>query len=87
VVRKSRTAYKTLNEWMQGTGTNARHLIELMAEAGEPVSKGHMSDILSGSRRCSLRKAVVLNAITGVPVEAIIEWPKVRKFRLVRSVA
>ena len=72
---------------MAGTGVNATQLIELMRDCGEPISKGHMSDVLSGSRRCSLRKALILSQITGVSVEAIAQWPKRRKYRIVRSVA
>jgi hypothetical protein len=33
--------------------------------------------ILSGGRRCSIKNAVVLNALTNVPVEKLIQWPKV----------
>lgn len=71
---------------MEAEGVNQVQLVELMREAGEPISKGHMCDILKGSERCSLRKALVLSHITGgaVPVEAIKEWPRIRKFRVVR---
>jgi hypothetical protein len=82
-------SYDSLQDWMEAKGVNAKQLIDLMREAGEPLSKGHMSDILKGSRQCSLRKAVILSGITGgaVRIESIKQWPKVRKFRLVRSVA
>lgn len=93
MVRKSRTTtperYDSLQDWMVAYGINAKQLIDLVREAGEPISKGHMSDILKGSCQCSLRKAVILHNITEgkVPLEAIKQWPKVRKYRLVRSVA
>jgi hypothetical protein len=49
--------------------------VELARRAKLPPS--YVSMILRGSRRCSWKKAVVLNAVTGVPVENIMQWPKV----------
>lgn len=62
----------TLQEWMEREGVNS-------AELGRraKIRPSLMSMILTGSRRCSLKNAVTLNAITGVPVENITEWPKV----------
>lgn len=48
---------------------------ELARRAG--LKPSMMSMILTGGRRCSLKNAVTLNAITGVPVENIAAWPKV----------
>lgn len=49
--------------------------IELARRSKLPPT--YISMVLRGSRRCSLKHAVTLSAITGVPVENITEWPKV----------
>jgi transcriptional regulator with XRE-family HTH domain len=65
-------AYKSLQDWMERTGTNQT---ELARRAG--LTKSHLSMILKGSRRCSLRHALTLSELTGVPVEKLTKWPKV----------
>ena len=62
----------TLQEWMEREGVSGS---ELARRAKKPQS--WISMILTGSRRCSLKDALVLHAITGVPVENIAKWPKV----------
>lgn len=74
--------YKSLQDWMERTGTNQT---ELGRRAG--ITKSHLSMILKGSRRCSLAKALVLSRITGVPVEKLAAWPKVPVKRTFLSVA
>lgn len=69
----------TLQEWMARTGTNGRQLLTLLRARGETMSEGHLSNILKGSRRCSLGKAILLHEITGVPIKAIAKWPPVRQ--------
>jgi hypothetical protein len=60
---------------MERTGTNGRQLLALLREAGyAAMSEGHLSNVLKGSRRCSLRHAVALNEVTGVPIRAIAKW-------------
>jgi transcriptional regulator with XRE-family HTH domain len=75
-------SYKSLQDWMERTGTNQT---ELARRAG--MTKAHLSMVLKGSRRCSLTKALTLSAITGVPVEKLTEWPKVSLKRTFLSVA
>jgi hypothetical protein len=72
---------------MERTGTNGRQLLALMRERGEDMSEGHLSNILKGSRRCSLGKAIVLHEITGVPIPSIARWPHVPESRTSRSAA
>ena len=72
---------------MERTGTNGRQLLALLRERGETMSEGHLSNILKGSRRCSLVKAVLLNEMTGVPIRAIVQWPKSRESHTSRSAA
>lgn len=72
---------------MERTGTNGRQLLALLRERGEPMSEGHLSNILKGSRRCSLRKAITLHEITGVSIQAIAQWPPVRHGRTSQSAA
>lgn len=63
---------------MDRTGHSARRLIELVkAETGHTISPTMMSFILRGSRRCSLRNALDLHAVTGVPLKVLTQWPKV----------
>lgn len=98
VVRKTRTQTRsrgkglstpcaTLQEWMERTGTNGRQLLALLRERGETMSEGHLSNILKGSRRCSLGKAILLNEITGVPIREIARWPHVRDDRTSKPAA
>ena len=72
---------------MERTGTNGRQLLALLRERGETISEGHLSNILKGSRRCSLGKAIVLHEITGVPIQAIARWPHGRDSRTSQSAA
>lgn len=72
---------------MEKTGTNGRQLLALLRGRGETMSEGHLSNILKGSRRCSLTKAILLNEITGVPIRNICKWPKVRETQTSRSAA
>lgn len=93
VVRKNRTtqeprAFESLNEWMEARGVNGRQLLELLRErSGRVLSEGHLSNILKGSRRCSLTLAIDLNEITGVPIKAIARWPRVRNSQTSKSAA
>lgn len=63
---------KTLQAWMEREGVSSGELARRAK-----LKPSLMSMILTGGRRCSLRNAVVLSAITGVPVENIVTWPKV----------
>lgn len=78
VIRESRSIEpaQTIQEWMERTGTNGRQLLALLRERGQPMTEGHLSNVLKGSRRCSLQKAIVLHEITGVPIRSIAKWPK-----------
>jgi hypothetical protein len=60
---------------MERTGTNGRQLLALLREHGyKSMSEGHLSNVLKGSRRCSLRHAIALHELTGVPIRAIAKW-------------
>lgn len=74
--------YRSLQDWMERTGVNQA---ELARRAKMPASQ--LSQLLSGSRRCSLGRALTLSAITGVPVEKLVEWPKVAVKRSFKEVA
>lgn len=67
---------------MERTGTTQARLAEL---AG--IKSPHMSSILKGSRRCSLDVALRLAAVTGVPVEKLVQWPKIPVVRRYVAVA
>ena len=69
--------YTSLQDWMERTGTTQAKLASL---AG--IKPPTLSMLLKGSRRCSIRVAMQLSAVTSVPVEKLVEWPKVP---LVRS--
>jgi predicted transcriptional regulator len=69
---KKRKAYRSLHEWLDRTGTPQFRLAKM---AG--MSEAALSMMLRGSRRCSILKAIRLYEITGVPVQNLIEWPRV----------
>jgi hypothetical protein len=71
IMKKSRQ-YRSLHEWLDRTGT-PQYVLARMAGLSEPA----LSMLLRGSRRCSLLKALRLSEVTGVPVENLVDWPKV----------
>ncbi len=71
---KLRREYRSLHEYLDRTGSTQRRLAK---KAG--MSEQALSMLLRGSRRCSIVKALRLAKITGVPVENLIEWPKVHE--------
>jgi len=74
--------YSSLQDWMERTGTTQ---VELARRAGLPQSQ--LSQLLKGSRRCSVMKALALSKVTGVPVEKLVAWPKPRIKRSFLEVA
>jgi plasmid maintenance system antidote protein VapI len=74
--------FSSLQDWMERTGTTQAKLASL---AG--IKPPHMSSVLKGSRRCSLAVALKLSAVTGVPVEKLVQWPKVPLVRSYNAVA
>ena len=74
---KTQAQARTLQEWMNRTGTSSRRLIALVkAKTGRDISPTMMSFILRGSRRCSRMNALALYDVTGVPVSTLTQWPK-----------
>ena len=67
--RTKRRPYRSLQDWMERTRTNQTKLAELSG-----MTQSHLSYILTGARRCSIQNALKLSAITGVPVEKLVEW-------------
>lgn len=77
---------QSLHEWLTATGTTQTALCRLvLVKTGLAISKGAMCDILRGSRRCSLEKALALAEVTGVPVEKLVEWPTARTRRIMSA--
>ena len=74
--------YTSLQDWMERTGTTQTKLAAL---AG--IKPPTLSMLLKGSRRCSIRVAMQLSAVTGVPVEKLVQWPKVQTVRSYVAVA
>ena len=66
--------YASLQDWLERTGTQQK---ELAKRAG--IKEPQMSRILSRSRRCSLKVALKLHEITGVPVQNLVAWKGVRR--------
>ncbi len=66
--------YTSLHDWLDRTGT-PQYVLARMCDISEPA----LSMLLRGSRRCSLVKALRLSEATGVPVEKLVEWPKVHE--------
>jgi hypothetical protein len=68
---------RSLQEWMERTGTSSRRLIELVkAQTKRDISPTMMSFILRGSRRCSRMNALALHDVTGVPIATLTQWPQ-----------
>ena len=78
---KQPQSYERLQDWMNAKGVNQKYLARL---AG--ISEQHLCMVLRGSRRCSLRVALRLSELTGVPVENICQWPKVLDGRTLERV-
>ena len=68
---KNDRPYASLQDWLERTGTNQAALAKLVG-----IKSPHMSMLLKGSRRCSIVLALKLSHVTGVPVENLVEWPK-----------
>jgi hypothetical protein len=69
--------YKTLQEYMERTGTNGTMLLKKVEdETGRKLSAAWLSLILRGSRRCSRWTAFALHMVTGVPMEELTRWPR-----------
>lgn len=80
--------YKTLIEFMEGTGTNATRLLKLVkAQEGVTISPALFSMMLRGSRRCSIVNAWALHCVTGVPMEELRRWPRYAQQENTQSVA
>lgn len=73
---------------MEATGTNGRQLIALLkAQEGRVISEGHLSNVLKGSRRCSLGLALSLHEVTNVSIKTIAKWPHIREIQTSQAVA
>jgi len=69
--------YTSLQDWMDRTGHNQDALVRLVnRRTTVTITAAALSMILRGSRRCSLKHAMALSLVTGVPVENLTEWPK-----------
>ncbi len=78
----SNSPYETLQDYMEGTGTNATRLCELAnakLRGEQRMSRALFGMILSGARRCSGEKAWALHQITGVSMEELTRWPRYPK--------
>jgi hypothetical protein len=72
------TTPRTLQEWMETRGVTSQRLLQMVRDqTGRDISPTMFSFILRGSRRCSLWNATALNAVTGVPIKTLTEWPRI----------
>lgn len=69
--RTKKRPYKSLQDWMERTGSTQTKLAERSGIA-QPI----LSKILTGGRMCSLENALKLSEATGVPVEKIANWKR-----------
>ena len=79
-MKRTKTTFNSLHEWLDRTGTPQ---YVLARRAG--MTESALSMLLRGSRRCSLRKALALSSVTGVPVEKLVRWPQFDETRQKRS--
>jgi hypothetical protein len=83
---KRTPTYSSLQDWMERNGKNGDDLYRLVQEGTTvDMTRQHLSKVLSGSRRCSLRIGLALAYVTGVPVQNIVRWPRVAKPATSRS--
>lgn len=64
-------AHDVLQKWMDETGTKPVRLA-----ADTDVSLTHINDILSGDTGISMKLAMKLATVTGIPVENLLTNPK-----------
>lgn len=74
--------FTSLRDYLQKTGSTQRQLAH---DAG--MSEQQLSNLLTGSRGCSIRMAIRLSSVTGVPVENLVRWKKIRPQRTQKAVA
>jgi len=72
--KTAKRTYASLADWLDRTGTQQQTLARKVG-----VKDSVISQLLRGSRRCSLVTALKLEAVTGVPVEKLVEWPRFQK--------
>lgn len=64
---KKRRPYKSLQDWMERTGTNQSVLAKRTG-----IHQSHISRILMKSVPCSLRNALILHETTGIPIQNLV---------------
>lgn len=70
--RRTKRPYKSLQDWMERTRTNQTQLAAMTG-----ISQSHLSYILTGGKQCSLKLALLLSEVTGVPVQNLAKWKRV----------
>ena len=66
---------RSLQEWMERTGTSSVELVRLVRQqTGHSISLTMMSFILRRSRRCSALNALALSTVTGIPIKTLRRW-------------
>lgn len=68
--------YDSLDDWLWKTRTTQRELAR-MAKWDQPA----LSEFLALKRGCSVPRALALSKVTGVPVEKLVPWRKLRTTR------
>lgn len=61
-----RRPFRSVEAWMNANGVNQRELAKCLG-----ISESHLSNILGGHKRASLRLALRIAEFTNVPVETI----------------
>jgi len=63
--------FDRVQDWQVHTGVNVTTLAKMVG-----VDRTHLTRVLSGSRQCSLAVALRLQRVTGVPVENLVQAPR-----------
>jgi len=73
MARRKRRSYRNLHDYLDRTGHTQRWLGRQVG-----IKDSHISDVLRGSRMCSLDVALDLSRLTGIPVEKLLPWDNFR---------
>lgn len=81
-------AFQALAAWLKRTKTSRHELIAtLKRREGVAITEQHLSSMFRGCWGCSLRCALAISRVTGVPVEKLVLDQKVKSHKQSRDAA
>lgn len=72
-------AFIALESWLKRTHTSRlEFLVLLKRREGVAITHQHLSSMFKGRWGCSLKTALAINRLTGIPVEKLVLRPRVK---------